>query len=94
MTAFNMMEFEFDALISQRPPETIDHFPEFFTGCMQHLGIVQQDGTVSMVFYDTINAIDIPLAFGTLVALPNFSFVANKKAVTVRSGVILIGFVR
>ncbi len=43
-----------------------------------------------MVFYDTINAIDIPLAFGTLVALPNFSFVANKKAVTARSGVILV----
>jgi hypothetical protein len=57
---------------------------------MQHLGIVQQDGTVSMVFYDTINAIDIALAFGTLVALPNFSFVANKKVVTARSGVILV----
>jgi hypothetical protein len=87
--AFTITDRCFKQWIDAPPPDRIDYFPEFAAGCAQFLGVVRPDGAAQMMFYNVAHPLDVDLPSGTLVALPNYSYVVSSKGVVSRMGIVL-----
>jgi hypothetical protein len=87
--AFSISDALFSQWMNERPPDKIDYFPEFATGCAQFLGLVRSDGAAKMLFYEVAHLLDVDLPFGTIVALSIYSYVVTSKGVVSRMGIVL-----